>query len=115
MKTASNAENENVIKVAFGANSHEISHPASKNYPLEDELEDPLEALLAEGGLLDDEDDFLEAPEEDYIHAHQGPMVPAVSYEASATEMAASAIERLKRLKEDSKRLRYYLDELSID
>ncbi len=113
MKTASPAENENVIQVAFGANSHEISHPASKNYPLEEELEDPLEALLAEGMLEDEE---LEAQaEEDYIHAHQRPLSPTISYQATASEMAASAIDKLKRLKEDSKRLRYYLDELSID
>lgn len=136
MKNAPQVENENVIKVSFGASAqqlsqqlsresaeeipHHIAHPASKNYPeatseaIPDGLEDdPLEALLNEGAALDfgDEEEEMET----YIHAHQKPFQYSSSYACDASELASCAIERLGRLKEDAKRLRYYLDELNID
>ena len=112
MKNAPHVEDaamENVIQISFGS-SHEIAHPASKNFP-EALDEDPLEALLAEGAY----DDLDEVEEDTYIHAHQTPFQHNPSYCDEASELAMAAIERLKRLKEDAKRLRYYIDELNID
>src|SRR5690606_6786804 len=111
----------NVINVSFGASSrqsaqraaqeipHHIAHPASKNFPEaspEAIEEDPLEALLNEGSDLDFGD---EGEVETYIHAHQKPFQHSSNYSCDASELASSAIEKLGRLKEDAKRLRYYL------
>lgn len=112
MKNATSAEssqNENVISVKFGAIDHSIAHPASKHYP--EKLEsDPLADLLEEAGEAD-----VDEVEDNYIHAHQKPIEPIVSFQDSTRDLAASALKTLARLKEDSKRLRYYLDELNID
>lgn len=112
MKNATTVEDENVIKVSFGETPNEISHPASKNFP--EELEDdPLAQLLAEGELDDlFEDEDLE---EDYIHAHSRPWDFTSSYLDSPMELAENIQKQIKRLKDDSKRMKYYLDELNID
>ncbi|MCO4754646.1 MAG: hypothetical protein KC478_09185 [Bacteriovoracaceae bacterium] len=112
MKNATSVENENVIKVAFGETPNEIAHPASKNFPEEVDL-DPLEELLAEGGFeeLFEED----VQEEDYIHAHSRPWDFSSSFQDDALDLAANIQKQIKRLKEDSKRIKYYLDELNID
>ncbi len=112
MKNATSVESENVIRVAFGETPNEIAHPASKNYPEELDL-DPLEELLAEGGLeeLFEEDE----QEEDYIHAHSRQWDFSASFQDDAMELASSIQKQIKRLKEDSKRIKYYLDELNID
>lgn len=127
MKNASQVESENVIKISFGDRNlsqdipNEVSHPASKRYPesLDDSLEvgsqelDPLEELLIEGSELNDFD--FEDEEENYIHAHEKPFQYGASYADSSQDLASAAIERLLRLKEDAKRIRYYLDEMNID
>lgn len=117
MKNAPNAESENVIQISFGSRQipHDIAHPASKNFPeaAEESFEDdPLAELLREGSSFDFEE---EEEEENYIHAHQKPFARSASFADDSRDLAGCALERLARLKEDAKRLRYYLDELNID
>lgn len=113
MKNATTVEDENVIKVSFGEIPNDISHPASKNFP-EDLEDDPLAQLLAEGEL-DDLFEDEEAEQEDYIHAHSRPWDFTSSYLDEPMELAENIQKQIKRLKDDSKRMKYYLDELNID
>lgn len=68
--------------------------------------------------LLHEFDDLVdeEIPEEDtFIFHHQKPWDYQVQYDDDARQMADTIIDQIKRLKEDSKRLKYYLDELNLD
>ena len=92
---------------------HDIAHPASKNYS----LDDPLADLLNEFSGIDleayDFDD--EEEEEDYIFSHQKNWDFQVSIEDSPKAMADMIVEQIKRLKDDSKRIKYYLNELNLN
>jgi len=110
-------EAENVISVTFGEVSNEISHPASKNYPLELD-DDPLQDLLDEAGLPeDDENDQLDSMDldEHYIFAHQKSWDLSVQMNDNLLEMSQILEGQVSRLKEDVKRLKYYLDEINLD
>lgn len=116
MKQTSEAErDDNVIKLSFKQENdpnsipHEIAHPASKHFT----EDDPLEDLLHEFDDLVD-DDLLE-DEEEFIFHHQKPWDYQVSYDEDLRSMADTVLDQIKRLKEDAKRLKYYLDEMSID
>lgn len=100
---------ENVITVAFGEVPHDIAHPASKNFP--EEIDDPLQDLLNEG-MIEDE---IEEESEHYIFAHDKSWNYSVSMEDTALEMSSNLSSQISRLKEDIKRLKYYLDEMNID
>ncbi|MEX0798374.1 MAG: hypothetical protein WEB87_02675 [Bacteriovoracaceae bacterium] len=116
----SQADSENVIQISFRnevpSNNipNDIAHPASKRYPetLSPE-DDPLAQLLAEADIEDEDYDCLE--EENYIHAHAQPWAFQASYEDAPRELGNNALRQIKRLKEDAKRLKYYLDEMNID
>ena len=118
MKQTSEAErDDNVIKLSFkqdydpDAIPHEVAHPASKHF-IED---DPLNDLLTEfDDLIDDEDDF-EQEEEEFIFHHQKPWDYQVKYDDDLRLMADTVMDQIKRLKEDAKRLKYYLDEMNLD
>lgn len=100
------SEVENVIKVDFNSsvNSNEISHPASKNFPLED---DPLAQLLADYDIDEDIEEEEEAIVEDKFDR--------LSFETPLMQMCDEVTKRIEHLKKSSQRLKYYLDESYID
>lgn len=91
----------------------EVAHPASKNFP----LDDPLADLLSELNDIDLEDCDFEGEEEDedFIFHHQKNWDFQVSLEDSPKVMADTIVEQIKRLKDDSKRIKYYLDEMNLN
>jgi hypothetical protein len=92
---------------------HDIAHPASKNfsldYPLADRLNEFSEIDLEAYSFEDDEE------EEDYIFNHKKNWDFQVSIEDSPKVMADTIVEQIKRLKDDSKRIKYYLNELNLN
>lgn len=105
-----NPDVENVITVSFGEVPNDIAHPASKNYP--EEIDDPLQDLLDEAMI---EDEILEEESEHYIFAHDKSWDYSVSMDDTPMELSSNLSNQITRLKEDIKRLKYYLDEMSID
>ena len=104
-------DTENVISVTFGEVPNEIAHPASKRFPKD--IDDPLQELLDEANIPDD---LMESAEEEhYIYAHEKSWDYSMQMEQGLVEMSTTISDQLKRLKEDIKRLKYYLDEMSID
>ena len=103
----------NVIKLSFNqdydpnAIAHDVAHPASKNFVDDDPLVD----------LLHEFDDLIEEIDqnEEYIFHHQKPWDYQVSFSDDSRFMADKILDQIKRLKDDAKRLRYYLDEMNID
>jgi len=94
---------------------HEIAHPASVRYPVQD---DPLEELLNEFNHLVDEDligELENEPSEEFIFNHQRNWDFEVTTQDEPKFMAETILDQIKRLKEDSKRLKYYLNEMNID
>jgi hypothetical protein len=87
---------------------HDIAHPASRHYALE--VDDPLSELLNEFNELVDD-----PVEEDYIFHHQKPWDYQVNLQDDLRLMADTVLGQIKRLKEDAKRLKYYLDEMNLD
>jgi hypothetical protein len=111
MKHLSEAQKDvNVIKLNFKQSRdeipHEIAHPASKNYP--EHIDDPIEDLLGEF------EDIAAEPVErqDYIYNHQKNWDFQIQYQDDLNQMMAKVGRQIMRLKEDTKRLKYYLDEL---
>jgi len=97
---------------------HSIAHPASKWFAEVDD--DPLESLLQEFSDLTDDEDFIdifEAEEQHdvYIHHHQKACPTQASFDDTPKNIADNILAQMKRLKEDSKRIKYYLDELNLD
>ncbi len=102
---------------------HSLAHPASKWFP--EEGDDPLEDLLNEFNDLTDDvlssEDILndifteEETHEDYIHHHQDYLPKQVSFKDEPKNIADNILAQMMRLKEDSKRMKYYLDELNLD
>ena len=96
--------------------ANDIAHPASKRYP----IDDPLDELLSEFNHLVDEDlinelDDYSSEKEDFIFHHQQNWDYQVEVEDDMRFMADTVLGQIKRLKEDSKRLKYYLNEMNID
>lgn len=118
MKQTSEAgRDDNVIKLSFkneydpNAVPHEVAHPASKHFD-----DDPLNELLHEfDDLVDEDEDLFSDEEEEFIFHHQKPWDYQMSFDEDLRSMADTVLEQIKRLKEDAKRLKYYLDEMSID
>ena len=95
---------------------NDIAHPASKRYP----IDDPLDELLNEFNHLVDEDlinelDEYSTEKEDFIFHHQQNWDYQVEVEDDMRLMADTVLTQIKRLKEDSKRIKYYLNEMNID
>jgi hypothetical protein len=95
---------------------NDIAHPASTRYP----IDDPLDELLNEYNHLVDEDLIDELDEcliekEDFIFHHQQNWDYQITTEDDTPLMADTILGQIKRLKEDSKRLKYYLNEMNID
>lgn len=111
MKNASDVErDENVIQISFGNEiPNEISHPESLRYP--EEIDDPLAELLNEYNDVVEED----LPKEDFIFAHEDKWRFSVSTLETTQEMADTILKQSRRIREDVKRLKYYLDEMNID
>jgi hypothetical protein len=103
----------NLIHVAFGNKggvAHEIAHPASKNFP---EGLDPLESLLDELALEDDNENSLEK-NANFIYAHEAMPKMNIETNYSLDEMMMALTRNLDRLSEDAARLKFYLDEWDI-
>lgn len=99
---------------------HDIAHPASKHFP-EAELQlgdDPLSDLLHEfDDLVHNDDNGADAinNQDEFIFHHQKSWDYQVKYDDDLRFMADTVLDQIKRLKEDSKRLKYYLDEMDLD
>lgn len=121
MKNLSDVGNNQVNVIALGhfrknekhweTIPNEILFPASKNFSEADD--DPLEDLLHEF------DSILETPvweeskiEKDFIFHHNNTIDYRVSYKDSLRDMADKLEQQIRRIKEDSKRIKYYLDEM---
>ena len=104
-------EENNVIEVSFCVD-HEVAHPASKNFLLKAEEEDPLDDLLSE---FADDEDLPVNEKDDYIFHHQKKKDLTVSALESSEVMVQKITDQTCRLKEDIKRLKYYLNEMNID
>jgi hypothetical protein len=64
---------------------------------------------------LDDLDGEDDENEKDFIFHHQKSWDFEISSSSSTTEVADTVLKQIKRLKEDSKRIKYYLQELNLD
>lgn len=118
MKQTSEVErDDNVIKLSFKQDydpdliPHDVAHPASKNFA----ADDPLHELLHEFDELVDEHEDDSHEKEEFIFHHQRPWDYQVHYDDDLRLMADTIMDQIKRLKEDAKRLKYYLDEMDID
>lgn len=94
---------ENIIPLRI---PHDLAHPASKNYPVSD---DPLADLLFEF-----EEEPAEEVEEDtdYMYVPHATEDLKISMQDSIITMSEKILKQLHRIKEDSKRLKYYMDEV---
>lgn len=102
--------------IAFRKNEipHDVMFPASKNfseyhsdyhseYHSEYHSDDPLEDLLSEfDAILNEQTPVSSCDDSRY----------SISYSDSLSSMADKLARQIKKIKEDSKRLQYYLDEI---
>ena len=118
-------ESTNLISVKFGQVSgsrneeqeiipNDVLHPASKNFPLEEETTtgasfDTIDALLGE--FEDLTSDELEVSTEETSEI----VIEPLSLSSSPVEMLDQLLKQTKALNEQTKKLRYYLDELNYD
>jgi len=119
MEGLTEKETTNVIEVQFKRKqdeiSHDIAHPASKHYLEEYDLDDdPLYDLLHEfdDALLEEKSSRVQ---EDFIFHLVGVNDVKLSMDQSALEMSEEVLTQVERLKEDFKRIKFYLDEMNID
>jgi hypothetical protein len=116
MNEATEEHPSNVIEVSFSSkkedHSLDIEHPASVWFD-ETLSNDPLEDLLNEFEDLTEEDLVVE--KEDYIFHHQKKKDFNLSYKEDSISMTEKLLDQTRHLREDLKRLSYYLDEMNID
>ena len=117
MEGLTESETSNVIEVQFKQNLEdipiEIEHPASKNYA-EELDDDPLYDLLHEFDDIELNQD-AEIIKEDFIFHLVGAKEINLELKQSAVEMSKGVLSQVERLKEDFKRIKFYLDEMNID
>jgi hypothetical protein len=104
-------EATNVIEVSFDRRAKKFSQ--TQGDPDKQVLDDdPLEVLLSEldEGLFEEEE-----IQEDFIFHHQETYDYKLSSKDSLRSMSETVLKQSNRLKEDVKRLKYYLDELNVD
>ncbi|MCT4642898.1 MAG: hypothetical protein N4A33_11465 [Bacteriovoracaceae bacterium] len=103
-----NAES-NVIEVSFAKKviPTSISHPESKWFNHEESAHD----LLGEFDRLIESHDFCE----DYVFHHQKQWDYRAQFSDAALDIAEKINQQLSRLKEDTRKIKYYLDEMDID
>lgn len=111
MKDVNEADtHSNVIKVKFNGDNHrnvpvEVSHPASKHYPVEESAKD----LLSDFEGLIDSHKF----KDDYIFHHDKKQW---GYKAEFGDSLTSIVDKvslqIKRIHEDTKRIKFYIDDL---
>lgn len=129
MNESTENETTNVIEVQFNVNASDgnsdraaeimddiannIAHPASKNFS-EELSDDPLYDLLHEFDdiNLDNKENKIA---EDYIFHLVGAEDVKLEMKESAKEMSDGVLTQIERLKEDFKRIKYYLDEMDLD
>lgn len=114
-------DNTNVIKIKFGNAGkdqveipNEISHPASVRYLPEDLSDDPLADLLGEFDDLEAEA-LGQTVRDDYIFHVEEYEDIGLQASQSSLEMSDILLSKMKKLKEDMKRTKYYLDELNLE
>jgi hypothetical protein len=112
-------DNTNVIEIKFGTDReveipNEISHPASNRYLPEDLSDDPLADLLGEFDDLENEETQLEQ-QEDYLFHVENYQDSKLEATQNSLEMSEILLTKIKKLKEDMKRTKYYLDELNLE
>jgi len=111
------SEVTNVIEVEFNTSkrdfAEDIELPSSKNFPLEYD-EDPLDSLLHEFDNAIDEQMDLEVYEDFIYHLADAKDVN-LEMSQTASEMGDKVLGQVERLKEDFKRIKFYLDELNLD
>lgn len=116
-------ESNNLISIKFGKVegsvneeiSNDILHPASKNFPLDEENSteasfDTIDALLNEF-----EDSNFESEDLAESSISESISLEPLSYSSNPVEMLDQLLEQTKSLNEKAKKLRYYLDELNYD
>lgn len=98
----------NVIKVEFAAKREndipvEISHPASKHFPVEKRQT-----------LLSDFDSLVESHrfKDDYIFHHDQKWDYKGKFSDPLSEVVNKISSQIQRIKEDTKRIKFYLDDL---
>lgn len=116
MKTNSVSSQDNLIPFPSAESApssaenipHEIAHPASRHYPLEDdyiaqmlETEPEPETPLSEKDMIPD-----------YIHARQTELQKFLERDDSLLHTTSLLMMKAKRLNEYAKRIRFYLDDL---
>lgn len=110
-------DSTNVIEVQFARKEDvipdEVSHPASKNFHVNLD-EDPLHDLLHEFDHEVEDQLKLECYE-DYIHHLVKAEEIKLEMSQNPSEMANMVLSQVNRLKEDFKRMKFYLDELNLD
>ncbi len=96
---------------------NEISHPASLRYPVDDPLSQILDSY--EDYELDSEFDLdseiEEEQKEDFIFHRKNMKESRVSFDDTPKQMADAVLEQIRVIREDSRRIKYYLDELNLD
>jgi hypothetical protein len=86
----------------FG-NKHRVAHPASEHFDLEN-FEDLVETKLPEG---------KGKSKEYFIHHMQSDVKKTIPRKATALESSIQLNSKMNRLRESTRRLKYYLDEIS--
>ena len=99
----------NVIKVEFCANNRSeipthISHPASRHYPPEDNAKE----LLKEFDELINSHSFRD----DYIFHHDKKWDYKAEFSDGLNSIVDKISSQISRIKEDTKRIKFYLDDL---
>ena len=117
MNGMTDEDNTNVIELNFNQLGneipHDISHPESTRFA-EEEIEDPLNDLLHEFDDIEDEnDDSL--VQEDFIYHLKNYQDEDLDPSQAALEMSQILLKKASRLKEDVKRVKYYLDEMNLE
>ncbi len=116
MKEATEENSSNVIEVSFSSKKEELSQDieSSTSVWMDENLDcDPLEDLLSEFEDLTEED--LTVEKDDFIFHHQQKENFNLSYKDDAITMTDKLLKQTKFLREDIKRLAYYLNEMNIE
>lgn len=109
MSDQEKADNILPLRAANANVPHEIAHPASKWYP--EASDDPLADILFE--FDDEQPESAQAEElDDFIYAHNTSQDVQITMSDSLSQMMAKISKQIKRLQEDTKRIKYYLDEV---
>lgn len=111
---ATNSQTSNVIEVSFqcrrqGNPDEEVGYECGQP-ELTDDVLDELLGEFEDLSSLDSEES-----KEHFIYHHEKGWDFQLSYNDDCVKMSETVAKQVSRLKEDVKRIRYYLDELNLD